>query len=96
MNTERPVCECGVHIVNSRTRLGQLNDPRRLEVYTRVLEASVTPDSVVLALGDGCLMAIVAAKLGSYMIITNNISIICLSVSVLYIFIMIIPYLSSA
>lgn len=84
MNTERPVCECGVHIVNSRTRLGQLNDPRRLEVYTRVLEASVTPDSVVLALGDGCLMAIVAAKLGQYIIFTNNIGRICLSHNYIY------------
>ncbi|KAK3862916.1 hypothetical protein Pcinc_031254 [Petrolisthes cinctipes] len=65
VNTERPVCECGVHIVNSRTRLGQLNDPRRIEVYTRVLRSLVTPDSVILALGDGCLMAIMAAKLGA-------------------------------
>ncbi|KAG7162057.1 arginine N-methyltransferase 7-like [Homarus americanus] len=62
---ERPVCECGIHIANSRTRLGQLNDPRRLEMYVRVLEKYIKPDSVCLALGDGCLMAVAAAKLGA-------------------------------
>ncbi|KAK8730718.1 hypothetical protein OTU49_007885 [Cherax quadricarinatus] len=62
---ERPVCECGIHIVNSRTRLGQLNDPRRIEIYVRVLERYIKSDSVCLALGDGCLMAIAAAKLGA-------------------------------
>lgn len=64
ISEERPVCECGIHIVNSRTRLGQLNDPSRLEIYVRVLERYIKPDSVCLALGDGCMMAIAAAKLG--------------------------------
>ncbi|XP_064110806.1 protein arginine N-methyltransferase 7-like isoform X2 [Macrobrachium nipponense] len=62
---DRPVCECGIHIVSSRTRIGQLNDPRRLKTYIRVLEKLITPDSICLTLGDCCLMAIVAAKLGA-------------------------------
>lgn len=64
MCEERPVCECGIHIISSRTRLGQINDPRRLKVYVRVLEKLIRSDSVCLALGDCCFMAVAAAKLG--------------------------------
>ncbi|KAK7070765.1 Protein arginine N-methyltransferase 7 [Halocaridina rubra] len=62
---DRPVCECGLHIVSSRTRLGQLNDPRRIKKYIQVLEKHITPGSICLTLGDSCLMAIAAAKLGA-------------------------------
>lgn len=64
------MCECGIHIINSRTRLGQLNDPCRIKVYTQVLESYITPDSVCLVLGDGCLMAVAAAKLGKLKMLT--------------------------
>lgn len=62
---DRPVCECGIHILNSRTRLGQLNDPSRQEVYLRVLRRLVTPDTVLLVLGDGCVVALAAARMGA-------------------------------
>ncbi|XP_050700027.1 protein arginine N-methyltransferase 7-like [Eriocheir sinensis] len=65
ISLERPVCECGLHIINARTRLGQLNDPRRRAVFLRVLERVIDKDSVVLALGDGCLMGVAAAKMGA-------------------------------
>nr|XP_027216177.1 protein arginine N-methyltransferase 7-like [Penaeus vannamei] len=71
---ERPVCECGIHIISSRTRLGQINDPRRLKVYVRVLEKLIRSDSVCLALGDCCFMAVAAAKLGARHVYLSEVS----------------------
>lgn len=65
ISEERPICTCGIHIINSRSRLGQMNDPRRLDTYLCILEKNIKPDSVCFVLGDGCLMAIAAAKLGA-------------------------------
>ncbi|CAL4105088.1 unnamed protein product, partial [Meganyctiphanes norvegica] len=65
ISEERPICTCGIHIVNSRSRLGQMNDPRRLNTYLRILEKHINSDSVCFVLGDGCLMAVAAAKLGA-------------------------------
>ena len=35
---ERPVCEYGLHVAVSRTRLAMLNDPYRNKVYLNLLQ----------------------------------------------------------
>lgn len=59
----RPVCECGVHVAFSRTRIGQLNDGTRNKKYVSVLEENINSNSVVLILSHGCYIGLVAAKL---------------------------------
>ena len=66
INIKRPICGCGLHLL-SRTRLGQLNDPKRRKVFVKILEKHITPQSVCLFFGDSCFWAIVAAKLGKLM-----------------------------
>ncbi|XP_014475851.1 PREDICTED: protein arginine N-methyltransferase 7 [Dinoponera quadriceps] len=61
----RPVCNCCAHVAYSRTRIGQLNDAGRNERYIRALRKKITANSVCLCLSDGCLLALVAARLGA-------------------------------
>lgn len=61
----RPICECGVHVAFSRTRIGQLNDGTRNKKFVSVLEENVKDSSVVLILSHGCYAGLVAAKLGA-------------------------------
>ncbi|XP_018319217.1 protein arginine N-methyltransferase 7 [Agrilus planipennis] len=60
-----PICDCGVHIAFSRTRIGQLNDSVRTKKYINVLENCVTNDSQVLILSHGFYLGMVASKLGA-------------------------------
>ncbi|XP_031826057.1 arginine methyltransferase 7 isoform X2 [Nomia melanderi] len=62
---ERPVCTCGIHVAYSRTRIGQLNDQKRNEKYIKALAKKVTSDTICLCLSDGCLLSLVAVKLGA-------------------------------
>ncbi|OWF48041.1 Protein arginine N-methyltransferase 7 [Mizuhopecten yessoensis] len=59
-----PVCSCGAHICFSRSRIGMMNDPIRRQIYQKVLQQNVTSDTTCLCLGDGNIMALVAARLG--------------------------------
>ncbi|XP_067002543.2 protein arginine N-methyltransferase 7 isoform X2 [Anabrus simplex] len=61
----RPVCECGVHASFSRTRIGAMNDCERNRLYLAALKNYVTRDSVCACLSEGCLLGLVAAKLGA-------------------------------
>ncbi|XP_076243274.1 arginine methyltransferase 7 isoform X2 [Calliopsis andreniformis] len=62
---ERPVCSCGIHVAYCRTRIGQLNEQTRNEKYIKALEKKITSDTVCLCLSDGCLLSLVASKLGA-------------------------------
>lgn len=61
----RPICECGVHVAFSRTRIGQLNDGTRNKKFVSVLEDNIKNSGVVLILSHGCYIGLVAAKLGA-------------------------------
>ncbi|CAG9856165.1 unnamed protein product [Phyllotreta striolata] len=72
-----PVCDCGLHVNFSRTRIGQMNDLRRIEKYLSLFEETLNKDSCVLVLGDGFYVAAAAAKLGvkkMYFLETNTLS----------------------
>lgn len=60
-----PICECGVHAFNSRTRVGMLNDRKRRAVYLQALRKIINNDSVIVSLGDCSLMGLQAAALGA-------------------------------
>ncbi|XP_060519406.1 protein arginine N-methyltransferase 7 [Cylas formicarius] len=61
----RPVCECGLHVAASRTRIGQMNDTKRNKKYLKILEKHVDSSSVVLLLSDGFFLGLAASKLGA-------------------------------
>jgi hypothetical protein len=42
-----------------------LNDPMRRDKYAKVLRRLITPDSVVLSIGNLSLLGLLAAKLGA-------------------------------
>lgn len=70
-----PLCDCGFHIVNSRTRIGQLNDNIRNKRFLNLLENEIDNRSVVLALNDCSLLALSCAALGArqvYCLETNR------------------------
>ena len=72
-----PICECGLHVTFSRTRIGQMNDSRRNKKYLSLLEKHISDESCVLILSDGFYLGLVAAKLGAkkiYFIETNQLS----------------------
>ncbi|CAH1119806.1 unnamed protein product [Phaedon cochleariae] len=72
-----PVCECGLHVNFSRTRIGQMNDAKRNKKFISLLEKYVNKESTVLVLSDGCYFALAAAKFGAkriYFMETNHIS----------------------
>ncbi|KAL7641061.1 UNVERIFIED_CONTAM: hypothetical protein RMT77_008198 [Armadillidium vulgare] len=62
---ERPVCDCGVHALTARSRLGQLNDSSRRSLLLRALKKYVNKDTVCLFMGDSPYLAVVVAKLGA-------------------------------
>ncbi|XP_023027368.2 arginine methyltransferase 7 [Leptinotarsa decemlineata] len=72
-----PICECGIHITFSRTRIGQMNDSRRNKKYIALLEKYVNSESQILVVSDGFFLALSAAKLGAkniFFVETNRIS----------------------
>ncbi|ESO98227.1 hypothetical protein LOTGIDRAFT_213858 [Lottia gigantea] len=62
---ERPICECGIHTSISRTRIGQINDTRRNDVFISVLKQNLTTNSICLCISDGSLLPLMAAQLGA-------------------------------
>ncbi|XP_066254433.1 protein arginine N-methyltransferase 7 [Euwallacea similis] len=71
-----PVCECGLHVAFSRTRIGQLNDTKRYKKFLRILEENIDKDSCILFLSDSFHYGLVASKLGAkklYFLDTNMI-----------------------
>lgn len=62
---QEPICETLFYSINSRTRIGQLNDGQRNKKYLRILEETITPQSVVLGISDGSLICLATAALGA-------------------------------
>uniref|UniRef100_A0AAR5PHY3 Protein arginine N-methyltransferase n=1 Tax=Dendroctonus ponderosae TaxID=77166 RepID=A0AAR5PHY3_DENPD len=72
-----PICQCGLHVAFSRTRIGQLNDAKRNKKYFKLFEEHIKPDSNILFLSDGFHYGLVASKLGAkqlYFLDTNLLS----------------------
>lgn len=61
----RPICTCSSHATLSRTRIGQINDEQRTQKYLWALKSVINENSVCLSIGDSCLIALAAAKLGA-------------------------------
>lgn len=62
---ERPVCECGLHIAVSRSRLAMLGEKHRNSVFYEVLKKHINPETVCACVSDFSLLAIMAASLGA-------------------------------
>ncbi|XP_033755717.1 LOW QUALITY PROTEIN: protein arginine N-methyltransferase 7-like [Pecten maximus] len=65
-----PVGSCGTHICFSRGRIGMMNDPVRRRIYEEILQKNVTSNTTCLCLGDGNIMALMAATLGCKKVFT--------------------------
>lgn len=61
----KPSCNCGIHFILSRTRIGQMNDSVRNKKFINVLKNRIKPNTVCLNLSDGSLLGVIAAKLGA-------------------------------
>ncbi|EEZ99615.1 protein arginine N-methyltransferase 7 isoform X2 [Tribolium castaneum] len=73
----KPICECGLHMTFSRTRIGQINDASRNKKYISLLEKCIDRDSVILILSDGFYLSLCASKMGAkkiYYVETNYLS----------------------
>ncbi|KAJ8943825.1 hypothetical protein NQ318_020897 [Aromia moschata] len=72
-----PVCECGLHVTFSRTRIGQMNDTRQRKKFLSLFDKHVNSNSVIIILSDGFYFGLTAAKLGAkkiYFTETNHMS----------------------
>lgn len=63
-----PACNCGFHIANSRTRIGQQNHSLRNKKYLKFLEEQITKTSICLSTSDGTLLGLIASKMGAEMV----------------------------
>ncbi|XP_044271896.1 protein arginine N-methyltransferase 7 isoform X2 [Tribolium madens] len=73
----KPICECGLHMTFSRTRIGQINDSTRNKKYISLLEKCIDSKSVILILSDGFYLSLCASKMGAkkiYYVETNYLS----------------------
>lgn len=61
----KPICECAVHMAFSRTRIGQMNDEKRIQKYIRLLQRHINSESVILILSHACYVGLSAATLRS-------------------------------
>ncbi|KAG1701356.1 Protein arginine N-methyltransferase 7 [Nymphon striatum] len=60
-----PACTCRYHVLNSRTRVGMLNDQTRNDKYINILKKIISKNTTCLCISDGSLLPIMAAKLGA-------------------------------
>ncbi|XP_006641366.2 protein arginine N-methyltransferase 7 isoform X1 [Lepisosteus oculatus] len=60
-----PRCTCQAHMVWTRPRFGELNDPHRTESYIQALRSVLRQDSVCLGVSDGSLLPALAHLLGA-------------------------------
>lgn len=76
-NNECPMCECGLHISYSRSRIQEMNNSLRNKKYIKVLEENINENSVILILSDGSILGLAASVLGAkklYCLEQNRIS----------------------
>ncbi|CAG4946707.1 unnamed protein product [Parnassius apollo] len=64
-NYKRPVCECGVHMILSRTHVSYLNDGTRSKKFLSQLKEELVKDAIVLDLNGSSFMGLASAKLGA-------------------------------
>ncbi|XP_073946868.1 protein arginine N-methyltransferase 7-like isoform X2 [Choristoneura fumiferana] len=79
---KRPVCECGVHMVMSRTQVSYLNDGKRSKKLLAQIREELTNNSVILDLNGSSFLGLAAAKMGAktvYILETMNINLNILS-----------------
>lgn len=62
---KKPLCQCGLHFVFSRTRIGQMNDSTRNKKYLETLRDKINSETVCLCLSEGSVLALIAAQLGA-------------------------------
>lgn len=62
---KRPICECGVHMVYSRTHVSYLNDGRRTKRFLAEMRESLDQNSIVLDLNGSSFQGLAAAKMGA-------------------------------
>ncbi|XP_076448751.1 protein arginine N-methyltransferase 7-like [Babylonia areolata] len=63
--SERPVCECSLHMAVSRSRLGMLSDESRNSVFLQTLRKHVSSTTVCVCICDFSLLPFMAAMLGA-------------------------------
>lgn len=69
---QTPLCDCGLHLAYSRTRIGQMNDFKRVKKMLSAFENAITNDSVVLAVGNGFITSLSCAKIAKKVIVIDN------------------------
>ncbi|XP_068146639.1 protein arginine N-methyltransferase 7 [Drosophila tropicalis] len=62
---ERHHCTCDLHLINPRSRIGQLNQSLRNKRYLNYLEETTTKDSQFLVLGNSCFLGLATSGLGA-------------------------------
>ncbi|XP_056630627.1 protein arginine N-methyltransferase 7 [Diorhabda sublineata] len=60
----QPECVCGLHVSVPRTRIGQMNDAKRIKKYLAFIEENLDNDSCVLVMGNASYFGLSAAQLG--------------------------------
>lgn len=60
-----PVCECGLHMLTSRTRLAAMNDPKRRAAYLSTARTLLRQSTHFIYIGDFSLLGILLARLGA-------------------------------
>ncbi|XP_049811197.1 protein arginine N-methyltransferase 7-like isoform X1 [Schistocerca nitens] len=76
-NSLRPICDCGLHVMASRTRIGCMNDKSRRRKFMSALKSADIVNKICLCLSDGSLLGPVAASLGArhvYCVETYNLA----------------------
>ena len=68
-DTEKPTCNCYLHLAYSRTRIAQLNDKMRNSKFIEILQKKINFNTTCLCISDGSLLGIMAAKLGAKKVI---------------------------
>lgn len=66
---KNPVCECGVHMIYSRTHVSYMNDTDKNNKFIRTLRKFVNSETVCLCLNGASLVGLLSAKIGAKKVI---------------------------
>lgn len=62
--SERPICNCGIHMTYSRSQVGYLNDSKRQKKTLQALQKHINEDTIALCLNGASLMGLAIPKMG--------------------------------
>ncbi|PIK44496.1 hypothetical protein BSL78_18668 [Apostichopus japonicus] len=62
---ERPICQCGAHVVWSRQRFAIMNQVSRNDKFISALKKVVNQSTTCMSISDGSLLPLIAARLGA-------------------------------